>query len=361
MRIVARSNLVVLCLLAIAGSAGCNLFPSVLPGGSSDKAGEDLASAKRLDLDANDSASISGSLSTAKANVFDLGPCAAGDRLIVTVDPTLGSALDPTTAIFDAAGELVAFNDDADLMSGQIGSYLDEIVWDASDHFYLAISKFYRDTQGGTYEASIQIERGGSVTPPPVQILLLNFAGGSVTIPGEGTIACAAFDAADISAAYTGQTAQIKAKIIETVQQNYRNTGLQVVTSDDAPPAPGTFSTVYFGAYSTDKFGIAEGVDQGNKNRCDDGVVFTDQFDVPFHAQPTVDGIGIAIGNVAAHEAGHLLGLNHVSDVTDLMDTTGSASTLLADQEFKTSALHESVFPFGSQNGPAMLNRVVPR
>lgn len=359
-RFVARPRIAVLCLLGIAALAGCNLFPAgLIPG--SDKPGEDLASAKQLDLDANNSATINGTITNAKANVFDLGPCAAGDRIVVTVDPTLNSPLDPITAIFDAAGELFAFNDDVDMMSGQLGSYIDEVVWDASDHFYLAISKFYRDSSGGDYQASVRIERGGTVQRPPVQVLLLDFTGGSVTIPGEGTVTCTAFDAADIGPSYAGLTDQIKAKIAETVRQNYRNTGLQIVTSDDPPPAAGTFSTVRFGAYSADKFGIAQGVDQGNKNRCDDGVVFTDNFYVPFHTPPTADGIGIAIGNVAAHEAGHLLGLNHVADVTDLMDTTGTASTLLADQEFKTSPLDTSVFPFGSQNGPAMLNRVVPR
>jgi hypothetical protein len=242
-----------------------------------------------------------------------------------------------------------------------LGSYIDEVVWDAGDHFYLAISKYYGDRIGGAYHASVHIDRGGTVTRPPVQVLLLNFNAGSVTVSGEGTITCAAFNAANIDANYAGSTAQIKAKIAETVRHGYRNTGLIVVTSDDPPPAPGTFSTVYFGAYSADKFGIAQGVDQGNANRSDCAVVFTYDFDKPFATQPTVDGIGVAIGNVAAHEAGHLLGLNHVADVTDLMDTTGTASTLLADQEFKTSPLDISIFPFGLQNGPAMLNRVVPK
>jgi len=48
---------------------------------------------------------------------------------------------------------------------------------------------------------------------------------------------------------------------------------------------------------------------------------------------------------------GHLLGLNHVADIYDLMDTTGGASTLLLDQEFlRDSPLDSSVFPFGIQD-----------
>jgi len=313
-------------------------------------------------LDEAGEVTLTGTLSTARrVHVYDLGPCEAGDRIVVSVDPAFGSVLDPVTAVFDANEEVFALNDDIDTEGGNYGSYIDEVVWIPSTHFYLAISMYYHDQTGGAYNAVVRIERGGGIVRPPVQALLLDFDGGSITILGEGTIEVDAFDAAKIDPAYDGQTEAIKAGIVETVRQNYSNTGIVVVTTDDAPPAAGTFSTIYFGSYSPTKFGVAQGVDQGNRDRCDDGIVFTEQFDDPFASQPSVEGIGVAIGNVAAHEAGHLLGLNHVTDVTDLMDTTGSASTLLADQEFKTSPLHASVFPFGRQNGPAILNRVAPK
>jgi len=351
-----------LCAAAVTLNTVCVIPFPIQTNPSTDKPGADLASAKPLTFDGNNQAVFTGTItSDSKVHVFDMGACAAGDRIIVAVDPMVGSPLDPVVAVFDPAGELFALNDDADPVSGELGSYVEDTVWTAGDHFYLAISRFYRDTNTGEYQATARIERGGTVAIPPVQYLLLDFDGGTIAIPGEGTIDVDPFDAANIDAAYAGKTMEIKAKIKEIVQQNYRNTGLQVLTTDDPPPAAGTFSTVYFGEYSTTKFGIAQGVDQGNKDRCDDGIVFTDDFDKPFAAQPTVEGVATAIANVASHEAGHLLGLNHVTDVTDLMDTTGSASTLLADQEFKTSPLHTSVFPFGDQNGPALLNRVVPQ
>lgn len=350
-----------LCVLTVCSCTVCAVPFGLIGPPASVKPGEDLTSAKPLELDSENRASFTGTISDgSKVHVFDLGSCAAGDRIIVAVDPLLGSALDPVVAVFDVVGELFALNDDADMASGDLGSYIEETVWTPGDHFYLAITRFYRDPNGGEYQATVHVERGGTVNRPPVQYLVLDFDGGSVTIPGEGTISFDVFDAADINAGYAGRTEEIKTKIAEVVRQNYRNTGLQVLTTADPAPAPGTFSTLYFGAYSATKFGIAQGVDQGNKNRCDDGVVFTDDFDKPFATQPTVEGLATAIANVAAHEAGHLLGLNHVTDVTDLMDTTGTASTLLADQEFKTSPLHVSVFPLGLQNGPAILSRVVP-
>ncbi|MFH1416735.1 MAG: matrixin family metalloprotease [Planctomycetota bacterium] len=350
------------CAVVIAVLAGCDAFLSPIPPGDSTKPpGSDLSSAKPIELDADGNTVLTGTVSDAdNVHVYDLGACARGDRIAITVEPAVGSSMDPVLAVFDANEDLFALNDDVDVAASVLSSAIDEVVTIAGNHYYLAISKFFSGATGGNYVATIHIERGGAVPSRPVQVLLLNFAGGEVTILGEGTITFDPFDAADVDAAYAGKTDEIKAKIAEVVRENYEDTGVAVVTSDDPAPAPGTFSTIHFGAYSPTKFGVAQSVDQGNKDRCDDGIVFTEQFDDPFAAQPSVVGLSTAIANVAAHEAGHLLGLNHVSDVTALMDTTGTASTLLADQEFKSAPLHPSVFPLGTQNAPVMLDRIVP-
>ncbi len=350
------------CAFLIAFLTGCDLFfPAIPPADSGKPPGSDLSSAKPIELDADGNSVLTGTVSDEdNVHVYDLGACARGDRIAITVEPAVGSSMDPVAAVFDANEDLFALNDDVDVAASVLSSAIDEVVTIAGDHYFLAISKFFSGATGGDYVATIHIDRGGTVPGRPVQVLLLNFAGGEVTILGEGTITFDPFDAADVDPAYAGKTNQIKAKIAEVVRENYAETGVVVVTSDDAAPAAGTFSTIHFGAYSPTKFGVAESVDQGNKDRCDDGIVFTEQFDNPFATQPSVDGLATAIANVAAHEAGHLLGLNHVSDVTALMDTTGTASTLLADQDFKSAPLHPSVFPLGTQNAPVMLNRVVP-
>ena len=59
--------------------------------------------------------------------------------------------------------------------------------------------------------------------------------------------------------------------------------------------------------------------------------------------------------NVAAHEVGHLLGLNHVANEYDLMDTTGDTLSLLLDQGFLNSPLDDSIFPIGTQDGWLLL------
>lgn len=341
---------------------GCDTSGLLPFDGSTTAAGDGFENATPLTLNADGNLTFSKTLGDSEVDVYDLGPVAPGDRIIVSVEPSAGSTLDPVTAIFDANGELFALNDDVDLQAGRFGSAIDAVVAEPSGTFFLAITKFFFDTQGGAYDVTVRIERGGPLPAPATQVLLLSFQGGTASIQGEGTINVDPFDAADIDAAYAGKTAEIKDRIIEVVRENFANTGLLIFTTDDNPNlAPGTFSTIHFGAFSPTKFGAADNVDQGNRDRCDDGIVFTNEFDDPFAEQPTADGIAVAIGNVASHEAGHLLGLSHVADITALMDSTGTASTLLADQAFKTAPLTRTIFPLGMQNAALLLDRVIPK
>jgi Matrixin len=358
-----RLPLFALSLLPVCLGVGCPT--GSIPGGNS-TIGSTIATATPLTLDAAgkavlSSTILSSTLDGTKVDVYDLGAVSPGDRIILSVRPAAGSGLDPIAAVFDANHILFSLNDDA--TSGKVDSAIDDYIAIGGDHVYLAITKYFFSNTGGAYEGEVEIRRGQTKPTLSQQVLLLNFDNGSVTILDEGTFTYGVFDAADIDATYAGQTAAIKAKIIEVVKQNYAQFGINVISSDDPPVnnANCVVSTIHFGAFSQTKFGIAQSVDDANRKRCDDGIVFTNDFDKPFTPKPSADGIAIAIANVAAHEAGHLLGLNHTTDITDLMDTTGSASTLLADQEFKTAALAPSIFPFGKQDGVAMLNRVIPK
>jgi hypothetical protein len=349
-----RHTLALCCLAGFVPSCGI-LFPDpVGPAGGS------IATAVKLALNEAGKGSVNGNLRVGLVDVYDLGPVSRGDRVIISVKPTEGSELDPTVALFDGNEEVISLNDDVDLAAGRIDSFIDDILTQNYDHLYLAISKFYFDSNGGPYQAVVELTRGNVVPAPAVQVIWLNFLGGPANIGNAGSFQVPAFDAAKIDPAYAASTDLIKAKIVETVRSNFRDTGAVIISSDEnGGPSP-PFSTIFFGTFSGTQFGVAQSVDQSNRDCCDDGIVFTDNFDKPFAQQPSAEAIAVAIGNVAAHEAGHLLGLNHTADVTDLMDTTGSASTLLADQEFKLAPLSETIFPFGKQNGPVLLRRVVP-
>ncbi|MCB9854002.1 MAG: matrixin family metalloprotease [Phycisphaerales bacterium] len=323
--------------------------------------GADFGSAASLAIADGEQFEFTGRINNGTPDVFDLGAVSPGDRIVVEVVAASGSTLDPVIAIFDANEELFSLSDDVNADAGNFNSAIDDVVEVSSSRFFLAITKFFLDSSGGAYNASVRIERGGQVPTRPVQTILLNFAGGTAVIQNEGTFILDPFDAADIDPAYAGETDLVKQTIVDTMVENFADFGAVIVTTDENPTlTPGTYSTIHFGAFSSTKFGVADDVDVGNMDYCDDGIIFTNGFDNPFASRPSATGIGVAIGNVAAHEAGHLLGLSHVSDVTALMDNTGTASTLLADQSFKTAPISPSVFPIGMQNAPALLDRVIP-
>lgn len=363
----AVARLAAICLLGIVLSgatcptAGTGFGGNPLNPATALTGGADFGSAASLAIADGEQFNFSGRIGNGTPDVFDLGAVSPGDRVIVEVVAASGSTLDPVIAIFDENEELFSLSDDVNADAGNYNSAIDDVVEVGSARFFLAITKFFLDSTGGDYNASVRIERGGQIPTRPVQTILLNFAGGTATIQNEGTFNLDPFDAADIDPAYAGETALVKQTIVDTMLENFSTFGAVIVTTDENPTlTPGTYSTIHFGAFSSTKFGVADDVDVGNLDYCDDGIIFTNGFDNPFAARPSATGIGVAIGNVAAHEAGHLLGLSHVSDVTALMDNTGTASTLLADQNFKTAPISPSVFPIGMQNAPALLDRVIP-
>jgi hypothetical protein len=287
-------------------------------------------------------------------DVYSLGPLEPGDRLIIDVGSP-GSLLDSAIVVFDSEERIVFENDDRNYELRQYDPFLNQVVRHQSSMYYLAITAAPLGTGfslRGSYDIVITMTSGNAVPVPAGQVVVLDFNGGEVTIPDYGSYNIGFFDAADIDPGYAGQTATLRQLIAQTVRENYEGLALEVRVVPSDPLPTGDYSSIFFGGNSSDAFGVAQSIDSYNADRDDDAIVFTNLFtDALFSHTLTLAELGVAIGNVASHELGHLLGLNHVADIVDLMDTTGGASTLLEDQEFLTdSPLDDSVFPMGIQD-----------
>jgi len=316
-------------------------------------------------FDAAGTARLQGTVSTAgDLDVFKLGPMSAGDRIVVDAY-AFNSSLDVTIALFDAQEKLVFNNDDrADFAGASLDALIDLIVRHGGAEYYLVVSNSpFGSSQRltGGYRVDIEVSGGAGVPPPVGQTILLDFDGAVVDSPVLGTMTLNPFDAADVAAIYAGQTQTIIDQIVRVFKQNYERFDVTVLTSADPPPAPGTlYSTLFMGGFDPMLFGIAENVDLYDIDRCDDALIFLESFSpAVFSVTPTALELGTAMGNVAAHEAGHLLGLNHTDDDLDLMDDQSPADAFIADQEFKTAPLSGDIVPIGFQDGVLLLDEIV--
>lgn len=297
-------------------------------------------------------------------DVFEIGAIAPGELLTVDAD-TPTSNLDVAVAIFDEQHRLVFYNDDRGGTSSRaLDAHIEWVVRHAGDAYYLVVSHSGFAPQNrftGSYRVDVRVGGSVEVPPPAGQMLMLDFDGAQVDSPSLGAITLGPFNAADISPIYQGQTDVIKEAIRVTFEQNFKRFDVTVRTTDDPPLPLGTeYSVVYFGGYSTDAFGIAEGVDPYNADFCDDAIIFTESFDPHlFSVDPTAVEMGVAIGNIGSHEAGHLLGLNHVDDDLALMDDASVADAFLDDQEFMQAPVSVDVMPIGTQDAGLLLEETV--
>jgi Matrixin len=314
-------------------------------------------------FDASGVARLQGTVAnSADLDVFSFDAIAAGDRIVIQM-ATTGSNLDVSIALFDGEGRLVSANDDA---HGTLDSFIDVTARRGSNTYFLVatVSAFASPgTESGTYTADVRVETGGAVPVPEAQTLFLDFDGAMVNIPSifSQPFTLDPFDAGDIDPVYAGQTETFKQLIVEAIAQNYQRFNVIIITSDDGQPDPSTeFSTLFLGGFDSETFGIAENVDLYNADFCDDAMIFTGSFSPRlFSGTPTVAELAVAIGNVAAHESGHLLGLNHTDDDLALMDDASLADAFIEDQEFIEAPLSRDIMSIGSQDSALLLSEIV--
>lgn len=364
-------------LLAVLATGGCPGGPIGLPSDYEDGNLDETVQSPlgktsgepndRFDIpvvavfDDSDAAGLKGTVSTDDdMDVFLLGDFSAGDRVIVDADAV--TSLDVSIAVFDEDERLAAENDDRS--NNDLDAHIDFVVRHDSERYYLVVTRSAFGALSrltGTYLVSVEAQRGGSTPAPVQQTVFLKFDGGIVNSPRLGNFDLEPFDASSIHRSYAGETEIMKQAIVDVMVQNYERFNVVLLSSDDFDPDPGDEgSTIFFGGFNSGAYGIAEDVDSYNGSLCDDAIIYTESFSpFDFSEFPTAEEMGIAIGNVAAHEAGHLLGLNHVDNDLDIMDDRSAADAFLLDQEFMESILSTDIIPIGTQDGVLLLDETV--
>lgn len=350
------------CPTSMPGMGGGTSGPIIDEGS---KSNDTFESAVPVTVDASGLARLRGTISRATdKDVFLIGRLDAGTML--TADAaTMNSSLDVAVSFFDADQNLLFTNDDRGGSSRPLDSFALWTTRHASDAYYVVVAASALadpSTLIGNYTVDLEVVPGETVPPPVPQTLLLDFSGALVDSPVLGRKQLAAFDAAAISSVYSGQSDLMKQAIVNAVKENFSGLNVVIVSSDDGITLPDdTTSTVFIGDFDDRVFGLAENVDIYNFDRCDDAIIYSESFDPAFvfSFTPTVDEMGLAIGNIVSHEAGHLLGLFHVSDDTALMDAASPADAFVADQDFKRAPLSGDVVDLGSQDAAALLLEIV--
>jgi len=308
-----------------------------------------IVSASCLNTPMNVNGQLTGWLYNHPLDMYSIsGSCNRGDEVNIR-------------GLVDSDGFLTAvFNQNQDLLYRQMsgfGTISSVILRDPS-----ALSVGFANPDNDTsiqYSATIERTVVECAPPPRHQRILLDFDGAEdVYVSAIHIDHIPPLGESWLAGEYPGQIDFIKQHIKNQIQSQYSRWNVEVYSTDGPLPAE-PYATVYFGGYMERLLGLADNVDQYNIDPWQYAIVFVDSFQGYDWMNLNAGQMASMMANVGAHESGHLLGLSHVAEHLDIMDTTGTAWDLVWPQVFMRSPLEDSVFRFGFSNSPYLLNLTV--
>jgi hypothetical protein len=272
-------------------------------------------------------------------DIYSIGTYKTGDTITVDLAGQSLFGSNATIALFDQDEDVAVMDNGATSSSSSQSASL---TVRKAGTYYLALAEdasMYSATYG--YSALVQVN-SAAVPAPAKQIVYLNYGGApSVQIGTDVFNPVLPFSALEFGA----DTQNIAGRITSRVQADYAHLDIEVLSSYDVEEPSVPHSVVFVSGSRSDFYGLADDVDWYNAVATDRAVIFaglladdgltTDQF---------VDGTA----NVVSHELGHLVGLAHTVDHSELMDQETPLRLLVQPQDFHRAPLAE--FPVGFED-----------
>ena len=259
--------------------------------------------------------------------IYELGPLAAGD--LIEVEPLR----DLVSDVWFYDGELTFCGGQTHDLDGHRRTLSFRVRQD-SPACYLRLNFFYLSKTG---QPVVRLTRRTQQEQfaPRGQTVVLNFAGHEGLTFRSGNI-----KPTDVAAL---DDAGLRARATQAFRETFARYDLTVLTDEDpAPEAP--FSVIHIGPADPElgHLGYAETIDYPNAIPDDIALVDTNSKALQAAGLLGPEAFGTAVGKVAAHEMGHLLGLVHVSNPEALMTGAGCQGAgidprYMLDREFTKS------------------------
>ncbi len=340
------------CLAVSLTIAGCGT--DILPETSIPKTelepNDNFATAQEIVTNNANSISISGTLNDGyDTDIFNVGELSNGTKLTIEIkssDSILSEGL--TIALFDKDYD-IAYLEDIDVSSYYQKAFT-HIIRKAGTYFLGITSQDGYVPDNFSYD--IRINKTSSNVPSHgKQIVYLDFNGANNISLGEDFYSHLEPFSQAINQYNDREIANL---ITNLVREDYKDFDIQIISSYDSSAPIWQHTTVYITGDDGEYLGLSEHLDWYNSDLTDYAVVFAGSFDSTGF---TTEQYAQSIANVISHELGHLLGLIHTDDDTELMDEATPASRLAEDQDFHRAPIAD--FPIGWQDSIELLDMIL--
>ena len=306
---------------------------------------------------------IQGSIdSLSDIDLYAMGPAERGDR--ITVDVSGSDGINTLVSLFDADMNIIDANDDRSYYGGLLDPFVSLVLRQDTGNVYVGISlssgQYFTSTQGrhpGAYNIRMQRKPSQTVRESTHQIVWLDFEGGdAVQIAQQPIENMRPFSAESISSRHSGKTDYIANLVVQHMRRDVEGFNVTLVSSKESPEPGELHSTLFFGNHNSSFLGLADSVDTGNNIAVQEAIIYTEDLSRWESLSPTAEETAMAIANIASHELGHLLGMEHTNEAGDLMAIAASAGQVLdIDAVYRQASLQSAVFPVGWQDSYALL------